>query len=113
MPSKKQLILWIFNILANESDETNPLTQTKIASIVSAVYPCDRKTVCRNIKALQEMGYPIKKTAKGFYLARKVFSKDEVAFIKEAILSSAQKSEEEKTALAEKVAEVLTKMIRR
>ena len=109
MQSKKQLILCVLNILNNESDETHPITQTKIAEDLSKAYPCDRKTICRNIKFLQEMGYPIKKTNKGFYMAQKVFSVDEVRFVKNAIISSSGKSETEKMELAEKIADTLSK----
>ena len=59
------------------------------------------------------MGYPIKKVSKGFYMERKVFSIEEVKFIKSAIMKSTGKSESEKMALAEKVSEVLSKMYRR
>lgn len=113
MQSKKQLILWVLNVLNNKSDESTPITQTKIADIISDVYPCDRKTVCRNIKSLQEMGYPIKKTSKGFYMEQKVFSIEEINFIKVAIMESANKNDTEKAALAEKVSDVLSKMYRR
>ncbi len=112
MQSKKQLILWVLNVLNNESSKNEPLTQTKIADIISAVYPCDRKTVCRNIHFLQEMGYPIKKTAKGFYID-KTFSQEEISFIKTAILSAKNKSEDEKTELAERVVEAFNKTYRR
>ena len=113
MQSKKQLILWVLNVLNNESDENTPITQTKIAGIISDMYPCDRKTVSRNIKFLQEMGYPIKKVSKGFYMERKVFSVEEVNFIKAAIMESAGKDETEKAALAEKASEALSEMYRR
>lgn len=113
MQSKKQLILWVLNVLNNESDENNPITQTKIADVISDMYPCDRKTVSRNIKFLQEMGYPIKKTSKGFYMERRVFSVEEVKFIKAAIMRSTGKDETEKVALAEKVSDVLGGIYRR
>lgn len=113
MRSKKQLILQVLNILDNESSEQNPMTQTKIAEIISEAFPCDRKTVCRNIKFLQEMGYPIRKTVKGFYMDNKVFSVEEIDFIKDAILASDNKSEGERTEIAQKVANALTKMRRR
>lgn len=35
MPAKKQMILWVLNILNRESDESRPITQTKIANIIS------------------------------------------------------------------------------
>lgn len=113
MQPKKQLILWVLNVLNNESDETHPITQTKIADAISDVYPCDRKTVGRNIKFLKEMGYPIIKTNQGFYVERKEFSVDEVSFIKNAILNATKKSEAEKQELAERVADILTKIYRR
>ena len=113
MQSKKQLILWVLNVLNNESDESVPITQTKIADKISDIYPCDRKTVSRNIKFLQEMGYPIKKTSKGFYIERRVFSIEEIKFIKAAIMESKSKDDTEKAALAEKVSEILSKMYQR
>ena len=113
MQSKKQLILWVLNVLNNESDENTPITQTKIADIISDMYHCDRKTVSRNIKFLQEMGYPIKKTSKGFYMERRVFSVEEVNFIKAAIMNSTGKDDTEKAMLVEKVSEVLSKMYQR
>ena len=113
MQSKKQLILWVLNVLNNESDANNPITQTKIADVISNMYPCDRKTVSRNIKFLQEMGYPIKKSSKGFYIERRVFSIEEINFIKAAIMESTSKDDAEKVALAKKVSEILSKMYQR
>lgn len=113
MQSKKQLILQVLNILDNESSEKTPLTQTEIAKIISDAFPCDRKTVCRNIKFLKEMGYPIRKTPKGFYMDNKVFSADEIYYVKNAIIASEGKNDEERFALAEKVAYALTKLRRR
>ncbi len=113
MHAKKQLILWVLSVLNNESDENHPLTQVKIAEIISKVYPCDRKTVCRNIKFLQAMGYPIKKTNKGFYMDCRLFSVDEVKFVQDAILNAPGKSEFEKEMLMDRVMEVLTTAYRR
>ena len=109
MQSKKQLILWVLNVLNNESDENTPITQTKIADIISDMYPCDRKTVCRNIKFLKEMGYPIIKTTKGFYMDNKAFSVSEIEIVKSAILSADGASDEDKETLAARVVEALTK----
>lgn len=111
--SKKQLILLVLNELNVNSDESHPLTQTQIAKNLSGVkYTCDRKTVCRNIKFLQAMGYPIKKSSKGFYFD-KVFSVEDIAFVKEAILSADGKKESEKLEIAEKVVDILIKKYRR
>ena len=113
MQQKKQLILLVLNELNINSDENHPLTQTQIAENLSGEkFTCDRKTVCRNIKFLKEMGYPIKKTKRGFYFEKR-FSVDDVAFIKAAILSAEGKSADEKERIARRVEDVLTKQYRR
>ena len=81
MEIKKVLIILILRILETESDSAHPITQLKIAELISAKYPCDRKTVGRNIKFLCELGYPIVKTAKGFYMDKMLFSREEIKFI--------------------------------
>ncbi len=111
MQSKKQLILLVLNELSINSDKNNPLTQTQIAKNLSGEkFTCDRKTVCRNIKFLMDMGYPIIKTKQGFYMDKR-FSKEDIAFVKSAILSAESKSEEEKQKLAISVVTVLTKAL--
>lgn len=82
---KKYLIVLILRILETHSDEKNPLTQIKIAEEISEKYPCDRKTVGRNIRFLQEIGYPIVKTSRGFYMDNQQFSHEEVAFVLSAV----------------------------
>ena len=96
MESKKQLILLILNELNANSDEKNPLSQAQIAKNISGEkFLCDRKTVCRNIKFLMDMGYPIKKKEKnkGFYMDNKMFSREDVDFIRSAILDARGKDE--------------------
>ena len=116
MESKKQLILLILNELSVNSDENNPLTQTQIARNLSGEkFTCDRKTVCRNIKFLQEMGYRIKKKEgnKGFYMDKRLFSVEELDFIGTAILDAKGKDMTEKLELSKRVTELLAKMYRR
>ena len=64
---KKQNILLVLKILETGSDKLHPIKQCEIAKIISRVYPCDRKTVGRNIKFLMDIGYPIVKTTHGVY----------------------------------------------
>lgn len=87
---KKQNILLVYKILEAETDAEHRLTQKQIVDIISAKYPCDRKTVARNIAFLRDMGYPIVKTSTGYYLDRKNFGVDECRMIVSAI----EKSEE-------------------
>ena len=108
MEKKKQLIVLVLRMLESETDAQHPLTQTEIAKVISDLYPCDRKTVCRNIKFLKEMGYPIVKTTKGFYMDCKAFTADEIWFVKEALTAMNGKSEQEKNDLTDKVVSFLT-----
>ena len=109
MEKKKQLIILVLRMLESESDAQHPLTQTEMANVISEIYPCDRKTVCRNIKFLKEMGYPIIKTTKGFYMDNKAFSVSEIETVKSAILSIDGATDEDKETLAARVVEALTK----
>ena len=108
MACKKQSIIAVLAILESNTDERNPMTQTKIADwIAAAKGACDRKTVGRNIRFLQELGYPIVKTAKGFYLENKKFSLEEAEFVLRAVMAAEGKSSEEKADLTERLRRVL------
>ena len=85
---KKALIVLTLRILETESDADNPLTQIQIAETISKKFPCDRKTVGRNIKFLREIGYPIVKCGKGFYMDNMQFSRAEIAFVLTAVRSA-------------------------
>ncbi len=113
MPGKKYLIILILKILETNTDREHPLTQIKIAEQVSEVYPCDRKTVGRNIAFLQEIGYPIVKTAYGFYMSGKQFSVEDTQFIMRAVREATGKTEEEKEQLLSRLEKLLCKIYRR
>lgn len=111
--TKKHLIVLILKILETDTDKNNPMTQIKIAEDISKVYPCDRKTVGRNIQYLQKMGYKIKKTKKGFYMDKKLFSIEDIDFIRNAIRSSPLKSAEDKERILKKLIPVLGKQYKK
>ncbi len=112
METKKHLIILILKILETESDSEHPITQMKIANIISDIYPCDRKTVGRNIGFLIGVGYPIIKTTKGFYLDKKKFTVDEVKFVLKAVLDSPDKTAKEKVDIAKRLLDILNKIYR-
>lgn len=85
MKNKKYLIILVLKILESFTDSSNKLTQIEIAKQISEVYPCDRKTIGRNIKFLQSIGYPIVKTSNGFYMDNKIFSVKEIDYIISAV----------------------------
>ncbi len=112
MREKKYLILLILKILENESDENHPLTQCGIARTISEVFPCDRKTVGRNIHFLIKIGYPIIKTPKGFYMDGKSFTLDEQNFIVDAVRASPVKSDAEKEDIIKRLFTLFAKIHR-
>ena len=84
--TKKCSIIITYLLLERESDPRTPLSQTHLAEFATSVgCPCDRKTIGRDIKALQAMGCPIKKQAKGYYMDKKEFSLDEANFVFDCI----------------------------
>ena len=109
---KKYLIVLILRMLETHSDKTKPLTQVKIAEEISKVYPCDRKTVGRNIKFLTEIKYPIIKTSKGFYMDKQLFNHEEIEYV----IDSVKKNDvaiSEKEALCDKLRSSLSRYYRR
>ena len=106
--TKKYLIVLVLRILESKTDAEHPITQTQIAKEISEIYPCDRKTVGRNIQFLQKLNYPIVKTSKGFYMDNMVFSVADMQFVEKAILTSDLKSDEEKVELLNKLMSLMT-----
>ena len=66
----KTIVLYVLNILKLYSSAEYPVSQTAICDYLNEIgVPCDRKTVGRNVRYLQEFGYPIVRIpVKGYYL---------------------------------------------
>lgn len=112
METKKYLIVLILRILETDTDQKYPLSQVKIAELISKMYPCDRKTVGRNINFLKALGFPIVKTTKGYYMDKKAFSKEEINFV----LNSVKRAESDtidKDGLCDRLNECLTRYYKR
>lgn len=86
MKKKKGTIIIVLSMLETESRKDSPLSQDKIAAFANEVgYSCNRKTVGRDIKLLKDMGYPIVRTSRGYYMDYKVFSSEEITFVLDCI----------------------------
>ena len=112
MKTKKHLIVLILRILEAWSDKNNPLTQTEIAEMISSSIPCDRKTVGRNIGFLKELGYPIIKTTKGFYMDGMGFTREEITLVTDLVRSSSLPKEKSDD-LSERLYGCLTRYYKR
>ena len=113
MKSKKYLIVLVLKILESFTDSSHKLTQIEIAKQISKVYPCDRKTVGRNIKFLQKIGYPIVKTGTGFYMDNKFFSVYEIDYVIRAIDSAEDSDIINKAELKEKIKKQINSLKRK
>lgn len=100
---KKLLILYIYDVLKNESDEDNPLKQKDIIDKVKSAsgITCNRKTIKANIDALNTYFDNIKsdlqiirtpkgktKDKSGFYLSGRALERSMLQFLVDAIYSN-------------------------
>lgn len=90
LEAKKTLIMRIYQVLDEYSDEEHPLTQQNIIDILERDYDvvCERKAVGRNISYLKEMGFDIESCANGTYLASRKFENAELRLLIDSVLSS-------------------------
>lgn len=90
LEAKKTLIMRIYQILDEYSDEEHPLTQQNIIDILERDYdiPCERKAVGRNVSYLKEMGFDIESTANGTYLASRKLENAELRLLIDSVLAS-------------------------
>ena len=74
--AKKTIILYVLKMLEQGSSKEKPITYTNMAKVLNSMrIPCDRKTVGRNIKYLQDFGIDIQKDEKGYFVDKEQVSK--------------------------------------
>jgi len=88
--AKKTLIMRIYQILDEYSDEEHPLTQQEIIRLLALHFgaECERKAVGRNLSYLKEMGFDIESDARGSYLATRLLEKSELRLLIDSVLCS-------------------------
>lgn len=113
---KKEVIILIYKILSEYTDENHYLKQSEIIEKLHFLYGVDieRKAVANSINILQELDYDIVKGPKGGYaLYSRVLDETEVKFINDAIFSSRTITGKNAIELSKKVSSVLSKYQRR
>ena len=74
--SKKNIILYVLKVLCKFSSIKTHIPQTAIANYLNDIgVPCDRKTVGRNIRYLQDFGINVQKDEKGYFVDKEQVSK--------------------------------------
>lgn len=90
--SSKVVLLYIYRILLEETDEQHPLTpQQLIDRLRDYGYECERKSVYRHIEALTEFGLDILRSdaqPRGYYVASRDFELPELRLLIDAVQSS-------------------------
>ena len=71
LEAKKTLIMRIYQIFEEYSDQEHPLTQQDVIDLLARDFgiECERKAVGRNVSYLKEMGFDIESGKDGSYLA--------------------------------------------
>lgn len=91
MYGKKEVIILIYRILVEYTDEDHYLTQQQIIDKLANIYNVniERKTVAYSIKLLQDLDYDIVKgEAGGYALYQRPLENNEIKFINDALFSS-------------------------
>lgn len=90
---QKMKLLYLMKILTERTDEEHPLNAAELCRILESEYdiPAERKSVYRDIAALQEAGLDIEQKtegAPGFYLASRLFELAELKILVDAVQAS-------------------------
>ena len=103
--AKKMLNILILKVLKEHSDIDHPLTQNEIVKFIEDDYgvTCERHAVSRNISGLQELGYDIIDTGKGYYITEEIFEDAELVMLIDSIIFSKNISHVQKKRLIEKL----------
>lgn len=90
MENKKNLGIYIYKILKEESDENHKLQFNDIIQILKDKYGmvAGRNAIGRNIDSLIGAGFYVEKTSKGVYLGERDFEDSEVEYLIDSIYSS-------------------------
>ena len=114
--NKKLLIIYIYEILKEHSDENHLLTQQDIIKLIKQIYDmdCERKSVGNNIDFLIDLGFDIIKVPhKGCYLGERVLEPSEVSFIIDSLFSNKSISGKQAKELSNKLSNLLSKYQRK
>ena len=109
--NKKLSIIYILNILKEDTDENHLLTQAQIADKLYSSYglEVERKSISNNIDSLIDLGYDIVKTSNGCYLASREFEPSEISFLIDAVFSSKSINSKHSKELAKKLSNMLSR----
>lgn len=106
---QKVKLVVLLEMLRHDSDEANPLkTREIIRRLEEKSISCDRRTLARDIQALNEQGFEVMSVMcgheKGYYIADRSFSVPELRILMDAVHSAGFITEKKTSELADKIA---------
>ena len=116
MFGKKEVIILIYKILAEYTDENHYLTQADIIDKLYQLYgiTVERKSVSNSLQSLQELDYDIvKKDRKGYALYSRLLEDNEIRYINDALFSSKSITGKQTINISNKLNSILSKYQRR
>ncbi len=104
----KLKMLKIWEILCQETDENNPMPSTTLMKKLADMgIPCDRRTLYKDIDALNENGYEVlcnRSRQNEYYVLDRSFDTAELHILMDAVQASSFVTEEKTKELIEKIA---------
>ncbi len=111
---KKQILLAVYEILRQYSDEGHPLSIGQVGDMLAGVYGicAERKAISRNIRLLKAWGYDLhlhgEEGQDGYYLRNRPFSDDQLRILMEGVLSYPYIPTQQAHAIARRLANLST-----
>lgn len=107
-------ILYVLQLLWEQSDEEHPLTAVKILDgLARKGITCERKTIYSDLAVLEEFGIDIIRTQKGAYIGRRGFELPELKLLVDAVQASRFITEKKSDVLIDKLSRLLSQQKRR
>ena len=104
----KLKMLKIWEILCRETDENNPMPSTVLMKMLADMgIPCDRRTLYKDIEALNENGYEVlcnRSRQNEYYVLDRKFDNAELHILMDAVQASSFVTEEKTNELVGKIA---------
>ena len=113
---KKEVIILIYRILAEYTDEDHYLTQADIIEKLNQLYGVDveRKSVANSLEILQELDYDIVKNGRmGYALYSRLLEDYEIKYINDALFSSKSITGKQTIAISNKLNSTLSRYKRK
>lgn len=111
--ASKQKLLYLLQILKEESDELHPLSASELCRrLESFGISCERKSIYRDLAVLNDFGYDVvftRSPSQGYFLGQRELEVPEIRLLLDAITTAPFITEKKTRELTEKLCSVISK----